>query len=88
MIRTTHNGKDYLWTADAWTGDWICAVCGALRTSDACCPVSKYISYNDFKEQYFEKEDVLDAVAKEFYEDYLLGDYQSLDDYIKDTKGE
>jgi len=89
MLRTTDGKQESLWTRDQWTGDYICAVCSKFREGRlVCCPVSPYLSFDEFVEQYWGKEDVPTGVAKEFYEDYQLSGCSSLDDYIKDTRDE
>jgi hypothetical protein len=87
MLRTSNGEQESLWTRDRWTGNYICAVCGALREGRAtCCPVAPYLSFEDFVEQYWGKEDVPTGIAKEFYEDYQLSDCAGLEEYIKDTR--
>lgn len=87
MLRTTDGKEQSLWTSDYVAGKYICAVCGAPRDGRlVCCAVAPYLSFEDFMEQYWGKEDVPQAIAKEFYEDYLLSDCLSLEDYIKDTR--
>ena len=89
MLRTTDGKQESLWTRDRWTGEYICAVCGAPRNGrEVCCPVAPHLSFDEFVEQYWGKEDVPRAIAKEFYEDYLLSDCKDLDDYIEDTRGD
>lgn len=89
MLRTRDSEQDSLWTWDSWTGNSVCAVCGAPREGRrTCCPVAPYLSFEDFADQYWGKEDVPIGIAKEFYEDYQLSDCARLEDYIKDTREE
>ena len=89
MLRTTDGNQESLWTIDRWTGDHVCAVCGAPWSGvNICCPVAPYVSFEDFVEQYWGKEDVPKSIAREFYEDYQLSDCSGIEDYIKDTREE
>jgi len=89
MLRTTNGKQESLWTRDRWTGDMICAVCGGKWTGKkVCCPVAPHLSFDEFVEQYWGKEDVPVAIAKEFYDDYLHSDCKDLKDYIEDTRGD
>lgn len=82
------------WIRDYY-GEACCAVCGMKKSAARrdpsgtlqCCPVTEDpVSREEFKDLYFgDDPTVTPGIVSEFYEDYCIGNYASVDDYIKDT---
>jgi hypothetical protein len=76
------------WIRDYATGAPCCAVCGALKTGETCCPVNPDpASYDEFVVQMWPEDPPVVSIAKEFYEEYTLGEYGSVQEYAEEVRG-
>ena len=86
------------WVKERMSGMLVCAVCGCPKVDRTkCCKTAPHVSFENFVSHYFpechhdsnseDKEHFVPlAVAETFYEDYLLSNYDSLDEYIENTQ--
>lgn len=86
------------WTKEKLSGMLVCAVCGVPKLEkEECCKTAPHITFEIFTVRYFpgchhdplndDKEHfVPKMVAEAFYEDYLLSNYDSLEEYIENTQ--
>ena len=51
-------------------------------------PHAKFVTYDQFKQRYFNGEEVPDRIARTFYSDFRRAYIGSLDKYIRETTEE